>query len=438
MNNFYHTYKIYISSKGIQQTLINTIGNYSSALLAALAIIIISRHLGPTVFGEFSAAFSLGIVLAKINDAGITIATQKFASQSKKKKDIKSFVYYGYKLKLILSTIIIVTLLLLSPKLTEVFKFSSPFIVPISVLFGITITYYDQLAVTLLATHFFVKASFVNLSQALFKLVFALSLTKLYPEKILPILASFLFAPGFPVLLKHFFEPEWFRKITKIHISKKNKEKFLHLSKHSAILVFSGGVIDYIGVLFVKNFTTSYEAGLLGGVSRVALLFSLIGVSLSQVLYNRVSRYKLKTDLDSFLKKAYLLSAGMVIVYFCTLPLLSFITKITIGTDYLVALYPLRVLLASVFIYVISIPFSALFYSFDKDSYFSISGIIQLVSLLIGNYLLVPQGGITGSAYAQLLSRIILLVFTILFACKAYKEKYNTQDNENEKIYEKS
>lgn len=240
------------------------------------------------------------------------------------------------------------------------------------------------------------------------------------------------------MLLKHFFEPEWFRKITKIHISKKNKEKFLHLSKHSAILVFSGGVIDYIGVLFVKNFTTSYEAGLLGGVSRVALLFSLIGVSLSQVLYNRVSRYKLKTDLDSFLKKAYLLSAGMVIVYFCTLPLLSFITKITIGTDYLVALYPLRVLLASVFIYVISIPFSALFYSFDKDSYFSISGIIQLVSLLIGNYLLVPQGGITGSAYAQLLSRIILLVFTILFACKAYKEKYNTEDKENEKIYEKS
>lgn len=420
-------YRDILSSKGIKQTVITTFGTYFAALLSALSIILISRNLGPTIFGEFSAAFSLSIVIAKLNDAGITIATQKFASQSANKKETKSFIYLGYKLKIILSLIIVGCSLLFTSQLTQLFKFSHPLIVPISLILGISVTYYDHLTVTLLATHSFIKASLVNISQAGFKLLSAVSITFFYPNKLIPLLALFLFAPGFPLLFKNYFEPHWFKKIQTLEINKIKKEKFIHLSKHSAILVFASGVIDYIGVLFVKNYMTSYEAGLLGGISRIALLFSLIGISLSQVLYNRVSRYTKQSDLDAFITKVYILTLGIGCIYLAILPMLSVITKVTIGTEYLVALEPLRVLVASVFIYIVTIPFAALFYSFDKDSYFSVSGIIQLLSLFIGNYLLVPSYGITGSAYAQLLSRLVILAFTISFAYISYKEKYGDE-----------
>lgn len=415
-------------STGASQTLINVIGNYSSAFMAALAIIYISRSLGPTIFGEFSAAFSLSIVVAKINDVGITIASQKFASQTSKNSEAKAFIYYGYKLKFFFSILIIALGLLVSPYLTKLFNFSHILIVPISVIFGVSVTYYDQLVITLLAIHSFVRASLVNFTQATFKLVTSVIVLFFYPKQLIPLLMLFLFAPAFPLLFKSIFEPSWYKNIKKIEVSKKNRIKFLKLSKHSAILVLSSGIIDYIGVLFVKNFLNSYEAGLLGGISRIALLFSLVGISLSQVLYNRVSKYKQKNDLDIFIKKAYALSLGAVVLYLLTLPFLSIVTELSIGSEYLVALKPLTILLASVFVHIISIPFMALFYSFDKDSYFSTSGILQLFLIIIGNLILIPQYGILGSALAQLLSRVVLLLFTVALAYNTYKEKFSNEE----------
>lgn len=413
-----------LSSKGVAQTAITGLGNYSSAFLSAVAIILISRSLEPTLFGEFSGAFSLAMILAKINDAGLTIASQKFASRSQNKVEVKSFIYLGYKYKLYISAGLLLLFLPLSPILTSIFKFSNPFIVPISVTLGLLLVYYDQLVASLLATHSFLRASLVNLSQAGFKLISAATLTLLLHKSLLPIIVTFIAAPGIPVIFTKLFEPKWFQKVNVKPLRKSSKQGFINLAKHSALLVFILGVIDSIGVLFVKSFLDSYEAGLLGGIGRIALLFTLIGVSLSQVLNNRVSRYTIKSDINAFIKKSLLLSVGMILLYFVTIPFLPFIINITIGPDYLVARPALIVLLASVFMYIISVPFSALFFSFNNNRYFSLSGLLQLIAILVGNYLLVPSFGIIGSAFAQLLSRFLLLVFTIAFAYSTYRKQF--------------
>jgi len=412
------------NSEGINQTVITGFSNYTSAILAAFAIIFISRNLGPTIFGEFSAAFSLATVLAKLNDAGITIATQKFASKSTNKREVKSIVLYGYRLKMLLSSILMVLVLPLSGYLTHIFSFSHPAIVPISISLGLFLVYNDQLIASLLATHSFLKAAYANILQAGLKLIAAIVITFKLDNALLPLLISYLLAPGIPVIFKSLFEPAWFKKTKPIKISSKNKQKFLSLAKHSALLVFVLGILDSVGVLFVKAYLSSYEAGLLGGISRVAMLFIMIGVSISQVLNNRVSRYTDKHNLKIYLNKILYLSGASIMLFLLTLPLLPLIIRYTIGTEYLVALVPMILLLASVFVYILSVPFAALFYSFEKNSYFSISGFIQLTSIILGNLLLVPSFGITGSALAQLFSRSILLVFTLFFAYRAYREKF--------------
>ena len=413
-----------LQSKGVIQTAITGFGNYSAAFLSAIAIILISRSLEPTLFGEFSAAFSLAMLLAKLNDAGLTIASQKFASKSQNKQEVKSFIYLGYKYKMYISITLLLVFLPLSPLLTSIFKFSNPFIVPISVSLGLLLVYYDQLVASLLATHSFLRASLVNLSQAGFKLLTAGALTFFLQKSLLPLIITFIGAPGIPVLFTKFFEPKWFQRVTVVPLIDAKKTKYINLAKHSALLVFILGVIDSIGVLFVKSFLDSYEAGLLGGISRIALLFTLIGVSLSQVLNNRVSRYTIKSDINAFIKKSLFLSVGMIFLWLATMPFLPLIINITIGPDYLVAKPALTVLLASVFMYIISVPFSALFFAFDNTKYFSLSGLIQLIAIVFGNYLLVPSYGIIGSAFAQLFSRLLLLIFTLCFAYYTYKNQF--------------
>lgn len=423
---FQQKIKIIFLSKGLKQSLINILGNYFSAFVAAIAIILISRNLGPELFGDFSAAFSLSIIFAKLNDAGLTVASQKFASQSRNKKETKSFIYYGYKLKFIISLIIIVFSIAFSPFLTRILKFSNIYIAPVSIFFGLSITYYDQLVSSLLATHSFIKAILVNMSQALFKLISSIFFTILIHKKeLFPILYLFLFAPGFPVLLKKYFEPKWFQKIKSANLTINNKKKYISLAKHSAILVFVGGILEYVGILFVKSYLDSYQAGLLGGITRVSLLFTLLGMSIGQILFNRVSRYKKKEDIQLFIKKGIILNVFVVLLYFLLLPILPLIIKLTIGNEYLEALFTLKVILASVFLYILSIPIIALFYSFDKNNFFSLSGIIQLITIIAGNIFLVPLYGINGSAFTQLISRFSLFAFTFIYGYVVYRNKYS-------------
>lgn len=411
-------------SEGIRQSILNIVGNYFSAFIAAVSIIVISRGLGPSLFGEFSAAFSLSVVFAKLNDAGITVASQKFASQSKDKSETKQYIYYGYKLKLILSLFIIILSIIFSPTLTKLFKFSNVYIAPVSIVLGLSLAYYDQLLSSLLSTHSFLKAIYINVLQASFKLISALIFTLFFKNNLFPILYLFLFAPGFPVLFMKYFEPKWFKRVDDLKISKINKNKFIGLAKHSALLVFATGILDYVGVLFVKNYLDSYQAGLLGGISRISLLFILLGVSISQILFNRVSRYKTKEDVSAFIKKAFILNILTIFLYFFLIPFLPFIVQLTIGPEYMIALPALKILLASVFLYILSIPATALFYSFDQNKFFSVSGLIQLTTVIIGNILLIPRHGINGSAYTQLISRGSLLLFAILYAFIIYRKKY--------------
>lgn len=412
------------ASKGMQQTVLMMSGNYLSAFISAIAIIIISRSLGPNLFGEFSAAFSISMILSRLNDFGITLATQKFASQSTDKSETKSYIIYGYKFKILISILIIFLILPLSPYVTGFFKFSNNYIAPISIFFGILLVYYDQLVVSLLSTHVFFKASIANLTQALFKFSTAIFFSIFYPKSLLLFFFSFIIAPVIPLLFKQQLEPKWFNKISLIKITESNKTKFNILARNSAILVFITGIFDSVGILFVKYFSTNYEAGLLGGINRIALVFILVGVSLSQVLFNRVSKYKNKNDLDIYIKKSFVLSAIAIVSFVILVPFLPTLITFTIGQEYLVALNPLIVITASIFIYIISVPFTALFYSFDKDNYFSVSGIIQLFILLLGNYLLVPSYGIMGAGVVQLIARLITLFYTIIFALIVYKEKY--------------
>jgi len=143
------------------------------------------------------------------------------------------------------------------------------------------------------------------------------------------------------------------------------------------------------------------------------------------VLYPRVARYKSKTDIQSYLKKAFLVmlvSAGGFLAF---LPFGQLVILATIGPAYLSGYFILLILMAGAFLTLATIPFLALFYTFKADWYFSLSGVLQLIIVIAGNWLLVPEFGLVMAAWTKLAARLCLFVFTVGLALWLYHRRYH-------------
>ncbi|MEX0895725.1 MAG: oligosaccharide flippase family protein [Patescibacteria group bacterium] len=406
---------------GFHQTAIAFVGNFGSAGFSAIALILISRMLGPELFGEFSAAFAIAVILSKINDAGLSVALQKFVGGAKTHAEANQYMSEALRLRLIISASILLVILPFTTTLTRILQFDHPYLVLISIVIGLSIAYYDVLLIFLQATLSFTSAAVANLSQAVLKVLMAVGAYFIFPKALGVIYSLYIGAVLLPVLFSKSLLPSWVH----LNIWKKDVKKqkdILSLAKHSAILIVASVVIDNIGVLFVKGYLTSFEAGLLGGASRISLLFILIGASLAQVLYPRIAKYRLKSDLDKYLKKAVIILLLAVVAFFSTIAFSDLAIYYTIGPEYLAGSSVLVVLLASAYIYMATVPFSALFFSFKEPYYFSIAGILQVIVTIGGNMLFVPVYGLMAAAWTQLAGKLLMFGFTLVYSWYAYKK----------------
>ena len=412
-----------LATKGTIQSLLTIFGNIISSTFAALSIILISRKMGPELFGEFSAGFSLVLILNKVNDIGISLATHKLIGGTTKKERITTLANSVLKIKLLISFVLVIILLPFSGFLTEAMNFSNPYTVPVSILVGMSIVYYEYLISLLQSVHSFLNAVVANFSQSFLKFALAALFFVRVITNTTQILALYLAVPIIPFIFYKLFIPKWLH-LSPFLATKESQKRILDIAKFTAISVLSVTVMENIGVLFVKTYLNDFDTGILGGISRIALLFSLIGVSLTQVLNPRVSRYKLKSDIDTYLKKALIVLSGSLLSFMVLLPFNKLLIEVILGGDYISGSIPLTILLASVFISISTVPFTALFFSFNRNNYFLISGIVQLILTIAGNFIFVPEYGLLGSVGTQLFTRAIVFIFTLFFAFDTYKKVY--------------
>lgn len=166
---------------------------------------------------------------------------------------------------------------------------------------------------------------------------------------------------------------------------------------------------------------------MLGGTGRISLLFALIAYSLGNVLNPRVSRYSDVEHLKKYLPKAIGVALAALLGYLLVVPFAQILITVTIGTAYLPGTSILLIMLAAQFLAIASIPFIALFYSHDAPWYFSVSGILQLTIVLIGNGVFVPIYGLPAAAWTRLITRLFLLIFTAGLGFWLYTKKLADQ-----------
>lgn len=432
-----------LKSKGLQQSLINIIGSTIASGFAAISLILLSRVLEPTYFGQFSTAFALTLILVRFNDLGLSVATSKLvpaADEGERAALLTLITRY----RLAFSGLIIVAGLILSQILPNFLLQENPLLILIAFAVTFATAFFEHAQFSLQATHSFTAAAILNATQGMVKLVFVLPVIFLIGQGnlSLPLLTSGIFifymlAPVIPVLLALLSKtdvlpfsltlPSDFSSDKLSNI----KKQLFSLMKHAGLGILAAGIIENVDILIVQSYLSDHQAGLLGGVTRIALLLYIVGYAIGNVLNPRVAKYKKSEDLMTFWKKSWLIVVlcvlGFVLSMFIAQPLIVY----TIGTSYLPALAALKILLAAGFVTIALMPFIAFFYSFNLSWYFSVSGILQLIIVIGGNLWLVPVYGIEAAAWVRLIARGLLLIFTISLArwqlTKMNQEKITSQ-----------
>lgn len=410
-------------SKGLRQSFSITAGNMIGTSIAALAIILIIRILGPEKYAEFSVGFAIVLMLVRINDLGLNQSIIKFGAGTKKNSN-KNFIYsYVLKRKLIISAIIFLIGLFFYETIADMLGIAEPLIIFLSFSFGLATVYYEYLLAVLQSLHLFTKTIFMNITQASIKLIAAGILFLIGATDVTRPYFWYIFATFIPVMFYKNILPKWF----KVNFSLKDsviRKKIITLAGHASIGMLAAGIIENIDILFVQRNLTAYETGLYGGVSRIALFFAIAAYSVSSVLNARVTRYRSSEHLMSFFKKSFALSTIVLVSFIFFIPLAGPLIFYSIGPEYLSGKIILIILSASSFLTLAAIPFIATFFALDADWYFSVSGILQLIIVLVGNFVFVPQYGLMGAAWTRFATRLFLLLFTVTIALITYRRQY--------------
>lgn len=414
-----------VSSQGLNQSLLVMVGNLFSQGMSAVALIIISRTLGPEYFGEFMVGFALVVMLSKINDLGFTYVQQKFIPISKSNSESNNLFSLAIQAKIFFGLIILVVGLLITPFLSAVINFDNTTIIYLAFLVSLATVGFEQLSAMLQALLRFPQAVTANALQASMKLVVAVGfwLLGIYQSSLYFI--GYMLAPLLPVMVSSRLLPD-FVNIRLRENYRPELRRYSTLASHSMVAFVAAGIIENIDILMVQGMLDEYHTGLFGGVGRIAMMFSMIAFSLATVLNPRVARYIEKFHMDAYLKKVLVLSLAALFGLGLLLLISPYLIFITIGSEYLVALTSLQILLGGSVTLIITVTLMATFFAFPRaEWYFSSAGLLQLSALVTLNLWLVPVLGIEGAAYARLLSRIMLLVYTLIVFWFMYRRTYS-------------
>lgn len=414
-------FKKLIISQGLRQSSLTVVGNSAATFFSALALIMISRLLGPDKFGEFTVGFAIVLIVNKINDLGLNTVLLKHTASLSTQEEKSALFSHTLVLKLIGFVTILFCAWLITFTAHSLQSFVSPYLF-LAVGLSIASTLYEHLLATAQSLHLFAQAVAINATQSVLKCVLIAVLFLTHISDPYLSFTIYMLIPIAPVLCYRLFTPDWLQ--LQIGQLPHKLSGLLVTAPHAAVGSIISGLIENIDVLFVRGYLSAYETGLLGGVSKIAMVITMVGFSLGNVLYPRVSRYKQSSDLHAYLKKSWFVVAISVVGFVCCIPFTSLMIQWTIGREYIAGQLPLMLLLASAFLTVATIPFLALFYTLEHNRYFSISGIVQLCIIVVGNYAFVPSFGLEAAAWTRLFSRIALFVLTVTWGVIALKKKY--------------
>jgi O-antigen/teichoic acid export membrane protein len=411
----------FVKSKGLLSIAVLGSGNVIGTVISAIALILFSRFMGPTEFGLFSAAFAAMQIVIRLSDLGTNMAAERAIARVHGRDDqlADHLMRVALYFKLTSFVIFVIVAWFLAPWISlSLLHIENVGLIRTSFLLALGSIFFEYSTIVFQSTHRFAMVARITIAQALGKLLFGLILIWQGMLHATEGLLIYGLMPGLGALagwrknpLKSFALPATWKKDLRI---------ILKVAKWTAIAAIAATLADNIDTLLVQSFMSSYDTGIWSGAVRIAGFASLLGWSVGSVLNVRVAKYHDPENLHKYLEKAWKLAVFIFVALVVCLPLASLAIKLTIGSAYLAGTVPLQILIVAAGLAGASSPYVALFYLFDRPEYYAIAGIIQTAILILGDLLFIPQFGLIGAAWVRVVVRVVILLFTLIYARSAY------------------
>ena len=398
-----------LKTRTLRDTFISFIGLGATAFIGFIYTVILARHLGPSVYGVYSAVTALSAIIFGLGDLGITSSLINFLPKLPEKR--QSIINTSFIFQL--------SICFLSLILFFVFAIFHQLIIPGStfgylILAGvITVNY---LIIGYIQGIFVARKNFwsYSLSQILdsgikIVLVFILlyfsrlDIGTAISANIVSTLIAIIITFGADLLkIKPVFERATFSLLFAF-------AKWIAVSKVFSVL------ISRIDIILLNLMVSSYSAGIYSAASRITLLFALLLGSLNAVVNPRFSGFDTPQKALIYIKKLFLFVCGIALLMLITIVLAGPIIKLVFGNSYAEAIPVFQYLTLAMIPFLFSlITTPAIIYTFNRPDFYAKVTALQVILLVIIELIFIPKIGYFAPVIATGITNLLVMIISSL------------------------
>lgn len=422
MGKYFRKIFVFATTATAKDTLVLFVGSTASAFWGFLFTLFMARALSVSLFGVFSAALNLVVILASLSDIGISSGAINFVSghtargeHEKANEYIKASFLIRLGTILVISAAVIIFAPLVSAKLLAT---RDPMIAIWSGILPIFL-FPDMFFPSILrAKNKFLHSTVIDNAFYIARLIFALVF---YLVGGLTISLGFLaFGAGFivEVILILYYLKADFLKSRPQATEYKNLVKFSGWLGVNSVVSSIGGRVD---VQMVAAILGAVATGIYSIPSRLTGFITVLISSFSSVLAPRFASFDDKEREKTYLIKSTLalipITMGIIFWIIIARPFILLL----FGSKYLPSVPVFQALAAAQIPALFSIPsVTAIVYSMKKTVYIGAYSFFQTAAILGLDLFLIPKYGLYGPTITFAVINIIFVIYTWMIVAKHY------------------
>ncbi len=413
-----------ISSNTFKQTLVTSGGTIASGVLGMFFYILIARYLGASSFGIFSVSTAAIALIASIANIGIDTGIVRFVGKHFNDDKVRAlrFLKMGLNLKFFVSAIVLVVGWLLVPVIAQYGLGKNELVFPLrlSLIGAVTALLFSFVMGAIQAIQKFWVWTWLSVLTNLLRLVATVFVFGLGMLTINNSLTIYIIFPFFGFLLGLFYLPNFW----KVDNEREVLGEFLHYNKWIALFTLTTALSSRLDTFISAKMLSLSDLGIYSVAVALSSVIPSIIVTLATVVAPKLSSFTSVKDTFTYVKKLQLFVLGLAgLGVLVGIPLSYYFVPIFYGPEYSASLYPLAILIIAQAIFLISVPAHTLImYYFSYPKLFFYLGIVNLLIVSLGGWIMIGNYGYIGAAWIVLIGNVFNFIIPFFWSLRRFKK----------------
>lgn len=408
-----------ITSQTARNSSVLFIGNTATAVLSVVALIFVSRTLGPEKFGVVATFNAIWLTISSLTDFGLGTSAIKFISSHLDRNKHKAAVYMRviFQLELFIGVVIAVFGLLFSTQIANMlggeYLLSA---VRFGFVAGLFVSAGAFLGPFLMAFEQFKKLSIINIIGATYRMlgvVLLFSLAALSVENIFWLYTS---VPFLIFIIAIFQTPRNYLEPMKLEEQKHAFGDIFNFTKWIFLSTIAAVAFGKLDIFFLSRVKGSTEVGLYAAAIQLTNFFPLIIGAIGGAILPWVSKLRTRSELTKYAKKS---TGGVLLICILLIPIFFLsqpIINIVFGDRFNGSIGAFKLIFPGYLINLLTSTLTLIFYAVDKPKIITFINYVQLVIMIVVDLVFIPRIGLYGAALGFLISQIVGSIMIAYFA----------------------